>query len=544
MNSMSRLQTLLRVFVVLSVLVLGGFTTTFNASAITTPSGATANLMATNADVQACPNNLPVGGVKSKGANQNAALLAQCLTKSSHHSSNNHSSHANSDSKNSSSNSKLLTVPVTPKVLKVNSNKHSSNSGADNKNLSSKNTGQNSNLDPKGKGTDPKSTNKTTLKTTSNKLSNNSNSNNGSNDPPSKNKSKNLTSDNTKNSNSNNGSNDPPSKNKSKNLTINNTSNDSNSNNTSNDPSSKNKSKDPTTLNNSKDPSSEETSESSHTQKLEKSEGSEVTGTSSGESGESTKVQEQEQDVGHEVSSSSSEERRESDRVQDRENSSGEEVSSEEANESASEEDEENESASQKEEENESSSEEAAENENTTTTTTVVTSALPTEIESAESVEVEDLEKAAGSEVTTINGTISSMDETTDNFMIGNTQVHISEDAENNIELQDGDVVTLAGVQMPDGTFQATSIDNVSGNVVDETNASTTSVSGTVSSLDETNDTFMVGNTPVQIGESAESGVELENGDSVTVTGVMEGNTLDATSLSNISGPTTSNNGD
>jgi hypothetical protein len=518
MNSMSRLQTLLRVFVVLSVLVLGGFTTTFNASAITTPSGATANLMATNADVQACPNNLPVGGVKSKGANQNAALLAQCLTKSSHHSSNNHSSHANSDSKNSSSNSKLLTVPVTPKVLKVNSNKHSSNSGADNKNLSSRNTGQNSNLDPKGKGTDPKSTNKTTLKTTSNKLSNNSNSNNGSNDPPSKNKSKNLT--------------------------INNTSNDSNSNNTSNDPSSKNKSKDPTTLNNSKDPSSEETSESSHTQKLEKSEGSEVTGTSSGESGESTKVQEQEQDVGHEVSSSSSEERRESDRVQDRENSSGEEVSSEEANESASEEDEENESASQKEEENESSSEEAAENENTTTTTTVVTSALPTEIESAESVEVEDLEKAAGSEVTTINGTISSMDETTDNFMIGNTQVHISEDAENNIELQDGDVVTLAGVQMPDGTFQATSIDNVSGNVVDETNASTTSVSGTVSSLDETNDTFMVGNTPVQIGESAESGVELENGDSVTVTGVMEGNTLDATSLSNISGPTTSNNGD
>ncbi|MDR3573243.1 MAG: hypothetical protein P4L50_05255 [Anaerolineaceae bacterium] len=67
-------------------------------------------------------------------------------------------------------------------------------------------------------------------------------------------------------------------------------------------------------------------------------------------------------------------------------------------------------------------------------------------------------------------------------------------------------------------------------------------LAGKVTSLNEATDTFVVNNSRVQISETAENGIELENGDVVTLAGTFQNGVFVASGILSVTGTTTTNN--
>jgi hypothetical protein len=226
--------------------------------------------------------------------------------------------------------------------------------------------------------------------------------------------------------------------------------------------------------------------------------------------GESTGTQQVESATGQEVGSSESgseSSEGESAGTQEVENSTGEEVSSEESSEVE---------GSTSEEAEETSSEENAENVETTTTENNESTA--TQIAEGEIVPITG--GVATTTSTILAGTVGSLNQTNgvDTFVIGSTNVRVNGGLSAANQIQNGLNVELGGAVDSNGTFVASSVMAVTNNAI-------TAVSGTVSSLNETGsvDTFLIGNTTIQLGDSLEGTTEFTNGETIKLDGFFTG---------------------
>jgi hypothetical protein len=195
----------------------------------------------------------------------------------------------------------------------------------------------------------------------------------------------------------------------------------------------------------------------------------------------------------------------ESSSTQHVENVTGQEIGSEEAAEVE---------GSTSEEAEETSSEENAEN-NVETTTTENNESASTQIAEGEIVPITG--GVATTTSTILAGTVGSLNNQTtgvDTFVIGNTNVQVNSGLSGANQIQNGLNVELGGTVDSNGNFVASSVMAVTNNAI-------TVVSGTVSSLNETGsvDTFLIGNTTIQLGDSLEGTTEFTNGETIKLDG-------------------------
>ena len=117
-------------------------------------------------------------------------------------------------------------------------------------------------------------------------------------------------------------------------------------------------------------------------------------------------------------------------------------------------------------------------------------------------------------------GTVGSLNQTSsvNAFFVGNTNVQVSTGVTAANQIQNGLNVELGGYYTNTGTFMASSVLALTNNPI-------TVVAGTVSSLNETGalDTFLIGNTTIQMSASIVGNYNIQNGVNIKVDGFFTG---------------------